>query len=104
LTTVEIESILASEEFMTLLEASESSGQLRQVELLEVLEPLELDPLETDAVYQELDRRGIELLPEPEREVQAGAREILAQQPDPQDQRRETAQQDDGKGVHRTAV
>jgi RNA polymerase primary sigma factor len=67
-TTVEIESILASEELMTLLEASESSGQLRQVELVEVLEPLELDPLETEAVYQELDRRGIELLAEPERE------------------------------------
>jgi RNA polymerase primary sigma factor len=72
LTTVEIESILASEELTTLLEASESSGQLRQVELVDVLEPLELDPLETEAVYQELDRRGIELLaePEPEREVE----------------------------------
>jgi len=69
-TTVEIESILASEELVTLLEASESSGQLRQVELVEVLEPLELDPLETDAVYQELDRRGIELLAEPEREAE----------------------------------
>jgi RNA polymerase primary sigma factor len=68
-TTVEIESILASEELMTLLEASESSGQLRQAELVEVLEPLELDPLETEAVYQELDRRGIELLAEPEREA-----------------------------------
>jgi RNA polymerase primary sigma factor len=70
-TTVEIESILASEELTTLLEASEASGQLRQVELVEVLEPLELDPLETEAVYQELDRRGIELLaaePEPEPE------------------------------------
>jgi RNA polymerase primary sigma factor len=69
-TTVEIESILASEELMTLLEASESSGQLRQVELVELLEPLELDPLETEAVYQELDRRGIELLVEPEREAE----------------------------------
>ena len=68
MTTVEFESILASEELMTLLEASESSGQLRQAELVEVLEPLELDPLETEAVYQELDRRGIELLVEPERE------------------------------------
>jgi RNA polymerase primary sigma factor len=68
-TTVEIESILASEELTTLLEASESSGQLRQVELVEVLEPLELDPLETEAVYQELDRRGIELLAEPARDV-----------------------------------
>jgi RNA polymerase primary sigma factor len=69
-TTVEIESILASEELMTLLEASESSGQLKQVELVELLEPLELDPLETEAVYQELDRRGIELLVEPEREAE----------------------------------
>ena len=33
-----------------------------------MLEPLELDPLETEAVHQELDRRGIELLVEPERE------------------------------------
>jgi RNA polymerase primary sigma factor len=69
-TTVEIESILASEELTTLLETSESSGQLRQLELVEVLEPLELDPLETEAVYQELDRRGIELLVEPEREAE----------------------------------
>src|SRR5437868_7194973 len=68
-TTVEIESVLAIEELTALLEASESSGQLRQLELTEVLEPLELDPLETEAVYQELDRRGIELLAEPEREV-----------------------------------
>jgi RNA polymerase primary sigma factor len=67
-TTVEIESILAGEELTTLIETSESSGQLRQAELAEVLEPLELDPLETEAVYQELDRRGIELLAEPERE------------------------------------
>jgi RNA polymerase primary sigma factor len=65
-TTVEIESILASEELGTLLEAAESSGQLRQSELLEIIEPLELDPLEIDAIYQELDRRGIELLVEPE--------------------------------------
>jgi RNA polymerase primary sigma factor len=68
LTTVEMESILASEELTTLLEASESSGQVRHAELVEVLEPLELDPLETEAVYQELDRRGIELLAEPEPE------------------------------------
>ncbi len=70
MTTVEMESILASEELATLLEASEASGQLRQAELVEVLEPLELDPLETEAVYQELDRRGIELLVEPEREAE----------------------------------
>jgi RNA polymerase primary sigma factor len=71
LTTVEIESILASEELTVLLEASESNGQLRQAELVEVLEPLDLDPLEVEAVYQELDRRGIELLVEAEREAEA---------------------------------
>jgi RNA polymerase primary sigma factor len=60
--TVEIESILGNEELAVLLEAAESSGQLRTSELQEILEPLELDPLETEAVYGELDRRGIELL------------------------------------------
>jgi len=71
LTTVEIEAILASEELSALLEAAEATGQLRQVELLELLDPLELDPLETEAVYSELDRRGIELLVEPDGEVEA---------------------------------
>ena len=60
--TVEIESILGNEELATLLETAEASGQVRAAELQEILEPLELDPLETDAVYGELDRRGIELL------------------------------------------
>jgi len=70
LLTVEIEVILRSEELSALLEAAEASGQLRQSELQEVVEPLELDPLEVDAVYIELDRRGIDLLPddEPEKE------------------------------------
>ena len=44
---------------------------MRYAELQEVLEPLDLDPLETDAVYVELDRRGIELIAEPEREAAA---------------------------------
>src|SRR5258707_5076093 len=64
LTIVEIESILGNEELAALLETAEANGQLRQAELQEILEPLELDPLETDALYIELDRRGIELLPE----------------------------------------
>jgi RNA polymerase primary sigma factor len=62
--TVEIDSILVNEELATLLEAAETSGQLRQQELSELLEPLELDPLEVEAVYTELDRRGIELVAE----------------------------------------
>ena len=71
MTTVEIESILATEELMALLEVAESSGQLRQAELAEIIEPLELDPLEVEAIQQELDRRGIELLVEPEPEVES---------------------------------
>ena len=64
LTTVEIESILSNEELAALLETGEANGQVRQAELQEILEPLELDALELDAVYMELDRRGIELLPD----------------------------------------
>jgi RNA polymerase primary sigma factor len=67
--TVEIESILINEELAALLEAAEANGQLRQQDLVELLEPLELDPLEIESVYTELDRRGIELVvEEPEKE------------------------------------
>jgi RNA polymerase primary sigma factor len=66
--TVEIENIPGSEELATLLDAAEVIGQLRQAELQEVLEPLDLDPLEIDALYIELDRRGIELVDEPREE------------------------------------
>jgi RNA polymerase primary sigma factor len=69
LTTIEIESILSNEELAALLEAGEANGQVRQAELQEILEPLELDLLEIDALYMELDRRGIELVPDdPEKE------------------------------------
>jgi RNA polymerase primary sigma factor len=72
LTTIEIESILSNEELAALLEAGEANGQVRQSELQEILEPLELDALEIDALYMELDRRGIELLTdEPEKEKEA---------------------------------
>jgi RNA polymerase primary sigma factor len=74
LSTVEIESILSNEELAALLEAGEANGQVRQAELQEILEPLELDVLEVDALYMELDRRGIELLTEePEKEKEAAA-------------------------------
>jgi RNA polymerase primary sigma factor len=71
MTEVEIESILHTEELHTLLEQAEANGSVRQLELQEVLEPLELDPLEVDAVYIELDRRGIEIVEEPEKDAPA---------------------------------
>ena len=68
--TVEIEFVLGNEELAALLEAAEASGQLRQLELQEILDPLDLDALELEAVYIELDRRGIDLLAdEPERDT-----------------------------------
>ncbi len=70
MTTVEIESILASEELLMLLDAAESSGQLRPADLAEIVDPLELDPLVVEAIHQELDRRGIELLVEPQPEAE----------------------------------
>jgi RNA polymerase primary sigma factor len=70
LTTVEIESILGNEELAALLDAAETSGQLRQIELTELLDPLELEPLELEAVYQELDRRAIELVVEEQAEAE----------------------------------
>jgi RNA polymerase primary sigma factor len=63
--TVElIESILQNEELQALIESSELTGSVRQVELAEVLEARPLDPLETDALYRELDQRGIEIVDE----------------------------------------
>ncbi|HZC31491.1 MAG TPA: sigma-70 family RNA polymerase sigma factor, partial [Gaiellaceae bacterium] len=69
MTAVEIESILGIEEVAALLDCAESAGQVRQSDLQEVLEPLELDTLEIDAVYIELDRRAIELVEEPKEEA-----------------------------------
>src|SRR6059058_4715081 len=59
-----IESILQNEELQTLIEAAELQGSMRQSELAEVLEAHPLDPLETDALYRELDQRGIEIVDE----------------------------------------
>ena len=72
MTAVEIENVLATPELHELVETAEQTGSLRYAELHEVLEPLQLDPLETDAVYRELEQRGIELIeqqaePEPSR-------------------------------------
>jgi RNA polymerase primary sigma factor len=65
MTTAEIETVLGSEDVRHLLEAAEQSGgALRQQELHEVLEPLELDALELEAFRQELEQRGIEIIEE----------------------------------------
>ena len=61
MTTVDIEHLLLNDELQQLLEAAEQAGSLKAVELADVVETLELDALELDALYRELDRRGIEV-------------------------------------------
>jgi len=73
MTTVDIDHLLLNDELQQLLEAAEQAGSLKAVELSDVVETLELDALELDALYRELDRRGIEVLEEPQPEEPAPA-------------------------------
>ncbi len=59
---VEADILLLSDDLQRLVEAAEELGRLRQSELNEVLEPFRLDPLETDAIYRELEKRAIEIV------------------------------------------
>jgi RNA polymerase primary sigma factor len=60
--TVEQDILLLSEELWQLVDAAEERGVVRQSELNEVLEPLQLDALELDSVYRELEKRAIDLI------------------------------------------
>ena len=62
MTTVDIDHLLRNEELQQLLDAAEQAGSLEASALAEIVETHELDALEQDAVYRELDRRGIELV------------------------------------------
>ena len=67
--TVEIESILQHEDIQGLLENAESSGSVKQPELAELIEAHQLDALETETLFNELERRGIDVVAEePEKE------------------------------------
>ena len=63
MTTAEIESVL-SEDLRHLLETAEQAGTVRHAELAEVLEPLELNEVEQEALQRELEQRGIDVLEE----------------------------------------
>jgi RNA polymerase primary sigma factor len=64
MTTAEIESVLGSEDLRNLLDGAEQSGTVRQTELAELLEPLELNELEVEALHRELEARGIDVVEE----------------------------------------
>jgi len=71
MTTVEIDNVLATPELQELVEAAEQTGSLRHSDLVEALEGLQLDPLETDAVYRGLEQKGIEIVEQQQAEPQA---------------------------------
>jgi RNA polymerase primary sigma factor len=58
----ETDILLFSEDLRQLVDAAEERGNVLQSELNDVLEPLSLDPLETDAVYRELETRQIDVV------------------------------------------
>src|SRR5580765_5527861 len=68
--TVEIESILQHEDVQGLLENAESTGSIRQPDVADLIKAHQLDAIETDAIWNELERRGIEITDteEPEKE------------------------------------
>ena len=62
MTTVDIEHLLGNDELLQLLDAAEQAGSLKATELADLVETHELDALEHDALYRELDQRGIEIV------------------------------------------
>jgi RNA polymerase primary sigma factor len=73
MTQVEIESILQYEDIQVLLENAEPTGSVRQPDLAELIELHQLDALETDALFNELERRGIEIVDEPDKDKEKEA-------------------------------
>jgi RNA polymerase primary sigma factor len=59
--SVYIESVLQYEDVRLLLEGAAESGVVRRTQLTELIETHELVPLETEALYRELDQRNVEI-------------------------------------------
>ena len=60
----DVEGLLEIDDLRVLFEAADVTGTLRYSELVDVVEAHALDPLELDLLHAELDRRGIELIPD----------------------------------------
>ncbi len=65
MTSLDIDTILAHDDFRLLLEAAEQSGSVRQIDLAELVELHDLAPLEQEAFHRELDKRSIEIVESP---------------------------------------
>jgi RNA polymerase primary sigma factor len=59
---VDVEPLVASEEFQQLLELAEAATSVRTNEIADLLEPLQLDTDELEALHAYLEERGIEIV------------------------------------------
>src|SRR5262245_15350365 len=59
---LEVDSLLRSDDLRRLLDAAELSGTIGHAEIVEICEAYELDAMETDSLYRELEQRGIDVL------------------------------------------
>ncbi|MGC9973963.1 MAG: sigma-70 family RNA polymerase sigma factor, partial [Gaiellaceae bacterium] len=59
--TIDIETLLESEEVRHLLDVAEHAGSIRAGEVLDMVELYDLDAYDIDALYRELEQRGIEI-------------------------------------------
>ncbi len=78
MTTVDIDHLLRNDELQQLLDTAEQVGSLKATALGDIVETHELDALEQDALYRELDERGIELVEVPDEEFETMGPNVLA--------------------------
>ena len=74
--TTETDILLISDDLRQLVDAAEERGNVLQSELNDVLEPLGLDALETDAVYRELETRQIDVVNDLEESERAQEQDV----------------------------
>jgi RNA polymerase primary sigma factor len=63
-----VERLLEWEELQLLIDGAEPTGTVRMLQLLELVEPFELEPLELEALRDELEARGVDVVEEAEPE------------------------------------
>src|SRR4051812_45212801 len=80
---LEVENLLQLDGVAHLFDAAEVTGTVLQSDIVELCETHELDPLETDALYREIEQRGLEVVEADPVEVEAQKRPVAPVPPQP---------------------